>query len=71
MEPIYERFRKQQPPSFNGSMDPFIAEEWLSRIAMILEFMNLNDPEKVLCAVYMLTKDARYWWDVVKKTNDV
>ena len=33
--------------------------------------MNLNDREKVICAVYMLTKDARYQWDVVKKTNDV
>ena len=23
------------------------------------------------CAVYMLRKDARIWWDAVKKTRDV
>ncbi|KAL5573969.1 hypothetical protein UlMin_023566 [Ulmus minor] len=30
--------------------------------------MRLNDHERVLCAIYMLRKDARFWWDVVKQT---
>ncbi|KAL5563996.1 hypothetical protein UlMin_033743 [Ulmus minor] len=30
--------------------------------------MRLNDHERVLCAIYMLQKDARFWWDVVKQT---
>ncbi|KAL5574031.1 hypothetical protein UlMin_023628 [Ulmus minor] len=30
--------------------------------------MRLNDHERVLCAIYMLRKNARFWWDVVKQT---
>ncbi|KAL5554671.1 hypothetical protein UlMin_042072 [Ulmus minor] len=68
IEPLYERFRKQHPPIFEGSSDPLVAEEWLRSIKDIFNFMRLNDHERVLCAIYMLRKDARFWWDVVKQT---
>ncbi|XP_062118562.1 uncharacterized protein LOC133832204, partial [Humulus lupulus] len=29
-EPVYERFRKQAPPTFEGKADPMVAEDWLS-----------------------------------------
>ncbi|KAL5554728.1 hypothetical protein UlMin_042129 [Ulmus minor] len=64
IEPLYERFRKQHPPIFEGSSDPLVAEEWLRSIEDIFNFMRLNDHERVLCAIYMLRKDARFWWDV-------
>ncbi|KAL5581554.1 hypothetical protein UlMin_013996 [Ulmus minor] len=28
--------------------------------------MELRDEEKITCAVYVLRKEARYWWDAVK-----
>ena len=31
-EPIYERFRHQKPPVFDGSPDPAEAEDWLKKI---------------------------------------
>ena len=31
-EPIYERFRRQKPPVFDGSPDPAEAEDWLKKI---------------------------------------
>ena len=31
-EPVYERFRKQKPPMFNGTADPALAENWVRRI---------------------------------------
>ena len=68
IEPLYERFHKQHPPIFEGSSDPLIAEEWLRFIEDIFNFMRLNDHERVLCAIYMLQKAARFWWDVVKQT---
>ncbi|KAL5560387.1 hypothetical protein UlMin_036598 [Ulmus minor] len=68
IEPLYERFRKQHPPVFEGSSDPLVAEEWLRSIEDIFNFMRLNDHERVLCSIYMLRKDARFWWDVVKQT---
>ncbi|KAL5568767.1 hypothetical protein UlMin_025342 [Ulmus minor] len=33
--------------------------------------MELNDREKVMCASYMLRKDARYWWESVKLRRNV
>ncbi|XP_017227640.2 uncharacterized protein LOC108203314 [Daucus carota subsp. sativus] len=71
MEPLYERFRKQRPPTFEGSSDPLEALDWKSSLEDIFEFMQLNDREKVSCTVHTLKKDAKIWWDVVKLTRDV
>ncbi|KAL5564893.1 hypothetical protein UlMin_028057 [Ulmus minor] len=60
-----------KPVEFLGSSDPLEAEEWLSSIETILEFMELSDREKVMCASYMLRKDARYWWESVKLRRNV
>ncbi|KAL5541347.1 hypothetical protein UlMin_045674 [Ulmus minor] len=70
-EPLYERFRRMKPDEFEGSSDPLVAEEWLSSIQTILDFMHLNEREKVLCATYVLKKDARYWWETVKMRRNV
>ncbi|KAL5547237.1 hypothetical protein UlMin_006924 [Ulmus minor] len=71
VEPLYERFRKQGPPTFEGSNDPLAAEEWLCNIERILDFMKLSDQERIMCATYKLTKDARYWWEVTGQTKDL
>ncbi|KAL5570459.1 hypothetical protein UlMin_027034 [Ulmus minor] len=71
IEPLYERFRKQHPPVFEGFSDPLVAKEWLRSIEDIFNFTRLNDHERVLCAIYMLRKDAQFWWDVFKQTLNV
>ncbi|KAL5540527.1 hypothetical protein UlMin_045649 [Ulmus minor] len=71
VEPLYERFRKQGPPTFEGSNDPLAAEEWLRNIERILDFMKLSNQERIMCATYKLTKDARYWWEVTGQTKDL
>ncbi|KAL5577784.1 hypothetical protein UlMin_019483 [Ulmus minor] len=71
VEPLYERFRKQGPPTFEGSNNPLAAEEWLRNIERILDFMKLSDHERIMCATYKLTKDARYWWEVTRQTKDL
>ena len=53
LEPLYERFRKQQPPVFEGN-----AEQWLSMITTILDFMRVSGNERVACATYMFREDA-------------
>ena len=40
-------------------------------IEKIFEFVQIEDEEKVKCAAYMLRKDARIWWEAVKKSMDV
>ena len=70
-EPLYGRFGKMKPAEFTGSTDPLEAEEWLSSIETILDFMELSDHERVMCATYMLKKDARHWWGSVKLRKNV
>ena len=64
-EPLYERFRKQHPPTFEGGPDPLRAEQWMNMISSILDFMRVVGNERVAYASYMFREDARFWWDVV------
>ena len=68
---MYERFRRQQPPTFEGTADPSVAEDWIKRIQRIFNFMRLNDEERIACAVNQLEKGASYWWDLVAQTKDM
>ena len=70
LKPASEKFLKKNPPVFEGTMDPTVAKEWISMIEKILEFIQIDDEDKVKCAVYMLRKDTKIWWDAVKKTCD-
>ena len=53
LEPMYERFRKQSPPIFEGGPDPTRAEQWMSMIRIVLDFMDLVGHDRVKCATYM------------------
>ena len=59
------------PKEFEGSSNPLDAEEWLSSIQLSMEFMELNDRERVFCASFMFKREARYWWDSIKARRDV
>ena len=48
-----------------------MAEEWISIVEKIFKFVQIEDEEKAKCAVYMLRKDARIWWEAMKKSRDV
>ena len=56
---------KRNSPTFEGTVDPTVAEEWVSMLEKIFEFVQIEDEEKVKCVVYILRKDARIWWEVV------
>ena len=47
-------------PSFEGSANPLDAEEWLSTMETILDFMEFDDGERIICVAYMLEREARY-----------
>ena len=59
-EPIYERFRKQKPPMFQGTPDPTKAENWIERIQQIFEYIQLTDAQKLTCTVYQFDDEVRY-----------
>ncbi|XP_062118967.1 uncharacterized protein LOC133832669 [Humulus lupulus] len=68
-EPVYERFRKQAPPTFEGKTDPMVEEDWLRLVEAIFDHMELNDRQRISCAAHLLKLEARIWWDVVKQTR--
>ena len=70
-EYLCERLYKMKPPWFERTTNPLDAEDWLSTMETILDFMELRDEEKITCAVYVLRKEARYWWVAVKSRRVV
>ena len=60
-EPMYERFRKQHPPTFDGSTDPLKAEQWLDMLSSILYFMGIDGNDRVACASNIFRDDAHIW----------
>ncbi|GMN19913.1 hypothetical protein TIFTF001_050971 [Ficus carica] len=68
---LYERFRRMKAPEFEGPTDPIAADNWLIDIQVILDFMRLTEQEKVLCASFVLKKDARHWWMTVQMRRNV
>ena len=62
-EPMYEHFRCQKPPTFNGSTDPIEVEDWLKKVQRIFVYMKLEDHEKLAYAVNQLEREALYWWE--------
>ncbi|XP_060961016.1 uncharacterized protein LOC133031515 [Cannabis sativa] len=71
MEPLYERFRKQAPPVFLGGPDVLKAEQWLTVIEKILNFMGVAGNDRVACATFQFQEDALIWWEMVSLTRDV
>ena len=69
LKPASEWFMKRKPPTFEGTVDPIVANEWVSMIEKIFEFVQIEDVEKVKCAVYMLRKDTRIWWDASQEDS--
>ena len=44
----------------------FGAEGWLSTLEIVLDFMELKVYKRIICAAYVLRKEARYWWDAME-----
>ncbi|GMN66955.1 hypothetical protein TIFTF001_036093 [Ficus carica] len=70
-EELYDKFRRMKTPKFEGSTNPIEVDNWLVDLQVILNFLRLNDQEKVLYASFVLMKDARLWWEIVQIRRDV
>ncbi|XP_075494756.1 uncharacterized protein LOC142532321 [Primulina tabacum] len=71
VEGAYDRFRRMNPPDFIGGPDPLVALEWIESLEAIFDNLKFTDQEKVSCAVFMLVKAARIWWEATKVTVNV
>ena len=66
-EALYERFRKQQPPVFVGGLDPSQAEQWMSRIISILDFMRMTVNDKMGMCCLGTAEDVCITWEAVTR----
>ena len=57
-----KEFLKMNPPAFRGKKDPTEAEEWLTELRIIFDFLGCTDAERVSMSAYMLKGRARDWW---------
>ncbi|XP_051139078.1 uncharacterized protein LOC127256895 [Andrographis paniculata] len=71
VELVSERFRKLNPPIFEDTTDPLVAEDWLRTLNNMFQYSRIPDTEKVLCVSFMLCGSAGHWWDTVKNIEDV
>ncbi|XP_073273273.1 uncharacterized protein [Primulina huaijiensis] len=67
----YDMFKRMNPPEFVGSVDPLAAMEWVKAIEAIFDYLHFEDNDRVSCAVFLLTKTARIWWEATKVTVNV
>ena len=68
---VVEQFRKNNPPAFDGHEDALAAEEWVNELESIFRLMECTDAHKVTCAIFMLKKDARHWWESMRRAHNI
>ncbi|XP_073304606.1 uncharacterized protein [Primulina huaijiensis] len=70
-EVAYERFRKMKPPEFDGSTYPMVVLEWVKALEAIYDYLQFDDKNRVGCAIFLLTQNARIWWDATEVSDNV
>ncbi|XP_075520565.1 uncharacterized protein LOC142553909 [Primulina tabacum] len=68
---IFSVFKRMDPPEYAGSTDPLVAVEWIKALEAIFDHLNYEDKDRISCAVFMLVKAARIWWNATKVGVDV
>ena len=53
----FETFMKQNPPSFDGKLDPTEAENWFLQMEKLLEALDCTDSQKVRFVTFKLIRE--------------
>ncbi|XP_019164277.1 PREDICTED: uncharacterized protein LOC109160433 [Ipomoea nil] len=65
----FERFRRVNPPTFNGGPDPTAAERWIKELEKLFDAMQYPNDVKVAVAVPLLQGNAEHWWEVERAAH--
>ncbi|XP_073273287.1 uncharacterized protein [Primulina huaijiensis] len=60
---IFEKCRRLNPKEFGGTMDHFVAEDWIQSLELHFQYLDMRDDDWVRCATYILRDDASLWWE--------
>ncbi|XP_020972595.1 uncharacterized protein LOC107627316 [Arachis ipaensis] len=63
----FANFKKIGPPEFRGSLDPDMAEEWLTEMEKVFTIFPCTEEQQVSYATFMLKADAEFWWDGARR----
>ncbi|KAL0007386.1 hypothetical protein SO802_008888 [Lithocarpus litseifolius] len=63
----FGEFRKQNPLTFDGELDPMAVENWLLKMKKLLRALKCTDAEKVEYATFALQGSAERWWSSTEK----
>ena len=56
----FTEFRKVNPPSFKGTYDPDVVDEWIKEMEKIFSIVTCNKEQKVSFAASMLKANAEF-----------
>ena len=63
-------FRRLNPPTFEGGVDPITVDQWLRTMDRMIEVAKVLKEEKVTCVSFILWGAAEYWWDSIKRIHN-
>ncbi|XP_057965482.1 uncharacterized protein LOC131156049 [Malania oleifera] len=61
-----EKFTCLKPPTFPGSTNLILIENWIQEIKKIFVVLRCTNEQKVLYATFKQTREAERWWEAVK-----
>ena len=61
---------KLNPPKFVGATDPLVVEEWLKKLDVIFEVMEVTEEHKLTLASFMLKGEAMNWWEAMRRMQN-
>ncbi|XP_038974763.1 uncharacterized protein LOC120106008 [Phoenix dactylifera] len=62
----YERFRRLNPPVFDGGPDPIAAETWIRDMEKMFQALQFPEETKVRLAIPQLKGSAEFWWTTME-----
>ncbi|XP_074323230.1 uncharacterized protein LOC141660168 [Apium graveolens] len=63
-------FKDADPPIFKGELDPHVANVWIKEMEKVIEISECSEEQNVKFATHSLRKEAVFWWDTVRQTED-
>ncbi|XP_038974827.1 uncharacterized protein LOC120106053 [Phoenix dactylifera] len=66
IESYYERFRRLNPPMFDGGADPLVVETWIREVEKMFKALQYPEEVKVRLAIPMLKGNAEFWWMAIE-----
>ncbi|XP_028771735.1 uncharacterized protein LOC114728955 [Neltuma alba] len=66
---VWRNFNRCDPPTFNGTFNPFKSEAWIDRLETIFTLVPCTSHQRVQVADVQLVDAAKRWWESVRPSD--